>query len=396
MLNNNHHNSIFKEMLIYMIFGNEELYLESSQGDMSMKVGDYKGALEHYSKAIQLDPNNDGLWNQKGLAYLQLAVKNNSKSKYKDAIKCFNKSINLNKRSFAPWNNKGLVYRNVGKHKKAIECFLRAVSIDPDEDKGWANLGKEYYMIGKYNTALRQLSKAILSNENNGEAWRYKGKVLRAQGKYKKALKSFEKSMFVNPQIESVPLTDKIITLTIMGRFEEAIESCNELKTNGFDFVADNLMGEIYIEKGNFNEALKCFNRYISNGHIILSGEFLDQNITKDEIWNNVGTAFKGKKQYNSAIQAYKKSLKSNQNQPDIKKEIERIKSKIESTSQEYDQSEREIEELDEHSNISSNVNKYYEGATLNKLEELKEMKKRGLITEEEYEKKKKGILDNF
>lgn len=129
MLNNNHHNSIFKEMLIYMIFGNEELYLESSQGDMSMKVGDYKGALEHYSKAIQLDPNNDGLWNQKGLAYLQLAVKNNSKSKYKDAIKCFNKSINLNKRSFAPWNNKGLVYRNVGKHKKAIECFLRAVSI---------------------------------------------------------------------------------------------------------------------------------------------------------------------------------------------------------------------------------------------------------------------------
>jgi tetratricopeptide (TPR) repeat protein len=50
--------------------------------------GKYEDALEIFEKALDLDPNNHEIWNQKGVAL-------RSMGRYDEAVECFNKSLEL-------------------------------------------------------------------------------------------------------------------------------------------------------------------------------------------------------------------------------------------------------------------------------------------------------------
>lgn len=426
-----------------MIFGNQELYLEISQGNTSLQVGNYREALKHYSKAIELDPKNAELWNLKGVSTFRIAHRNHIKSKYKEAIKCYNKAIDLDKNYAEPWSNKGVLYREMGNHKKAIKCFTNSINLDPDDCIGWTNLGMEHYKTGRLESALTSLNRALSINSNKGIAWRYKGKVLRDLGKYEESLKCFEKSIISDPETEAIPIAEKAITLKKLKRYQEAIECCKELKNIGQDFAADNLMGEIYLEMGNYENALKSLKNNVLNddGFPMLYGEFLELNITEEDILNNFGMVYEKLNKFEEAIKYFKKSLDVNPDQPNIKENLEQLElekeelkdcecpvcgAQVDNDASFCPECNAEFEEdayscpdcgniisknaeycsycgsifeevkTDEQLDLSEDNNQFVKGAILDKLQELKEMEEKELITEEEFNRKKKDILDDF
>ena len=72
------------------------MWAESHSAEILGKSGKYQEAIEHFDKAIELDPN------------------------YVDA-----------------WYNKGVVLDNLGEHEEAIECYDKALELDPNNADAW-------------------------------------------------------------------------------------------------------------------------------------------------------------------------------------------------------------------------------------------------------------------
>jgi len=58
-------------------------------------------------------------------------------NKYDEAIECYNKALDINPNLAGAWNNKGIAYYKMNKYDEAIECFIKSISlfILQNEDK---------------------------------------------------------------------------------------------------------------------------------------------------------------------------------------------------------------------------------------------------------------------
>ena len=70
----------------YRDFYDYDLFV--SQGASYYNVGQYQRAIEDYDKAIELDPNNDRTYQQRGDCYVELG-------QYQRAIEDYGKAIEL-------------------------------------------------------------------------------------------------------------------------------------------------------------------------------------------------------------------------------------------------------------------------------------------------------------
>jgi protein O-mannosyl-transferase len=80
---------------------------------------DMEGAIKDYLKTIELDPNNDG-------AYNNLAVDNYKMKKYDVALSYYNKSLAVNPGNAISWMNRGLLHLTLNDTVKACEDFYHA------------------------------------------------------------------------------------------------------------------------------------------------------------------------------------------------------------------------------------------------------------------------------
>ena len=106
---------------------------EFSQGVLCFNSKDYKSSIRHNNKAIQLDPEHAGSWNNRGAAYIK-----------------------------------------VGDIDKAIEDLKKAIELDPNHAVAWSNLGACYLRKGDMDSAISNIEKAIeledMNTENHGES----------------------------------------------------------------------------------------------------------------------------------------------------------------------------------------------------------------------------------
>jgi tetratricopeptide (TPR) repeat protein len=127
----------------------------SNRGFARSNVGDTKGAIADYEKAISLDP-------QLGIAF----------------------------------NNRGSFYADQGDNERAMADYDRAISLDPNLDIAYMNRGIALYLARQYQKAptsgvdfagvdfaktTRVFSKAIRINPDNAPAFLWRGKVKLAE-----------------------------------------------------------------------------------------------------------------------------------------------------------------------------------------------------------------------
>jgi len=75
-----------------------------ANGNAKNKEGDYIGAIAHFTKAIELNPNHSGAYNNRGNAKKSL-------EDLRGAIADFSKAIELNPNLAVAYYNRGLVRR---------------------------------------------------------------------------------------------------------------------------------------------------------------------------------------------------------------------------------------------------------------------------------------------
>lgn len=131
--------------------------------------GNYKQAIEYYSKGIESNLNDASLYNNRGLAYYNL-------EQYDKAIADYTKAIEIKPDFADAYYNRGLAYfkkgssYNLEPRKKAISDFTKAIELRPDFVDAYYNRALVYteqiHYHHKYRTIPPKFPSEDMDNYN--------------------------------------------------------------------------------------------------------------------------------------------------------------------------------------------------------------------------------------
>ena len=101
---------------------------QAGQGFLSSIQGDNKSAIKHFSKTIELEPDNAIAYHQRGIAYYNLGD-------YQNALIDFNKTIELDSDNMDAYGNRSLVEIELKDYKSALDDIEKILKIAPDSTK---------------------------------------------------------------------------------------------------------------------------------------------------------------------------------------------------------------------------------------------------------------------
>jgi tetratricopeptide (TPR) repeat protein len=166
----------------------------------------YEKAIVDYNKAIELDPHYATAYNNRGIAYGKL-------QKYKDAIVDYNNAIELNPSYANAYNNRGNAYIRLQQHENAISDFNRVIELAPDHATAYINRGTVYCKLRQIENAIVDFNKAIELNPNNADSYLSLSESLIIKGEYKRSLEIATKALGL-----SLEVNDEVI-----GKYLECI-----------------------------------------------------------------------------------------------------------------------------------------------------------------------------
>lgn len=105
----------------------------------------YQRAIEDYSEAIRLKLDFPLIYTFRGVAYNKL-------NQHQEAIKDFNEYIRMEQGNYNGYYNRGATYSKLGQHQRAIEDYNEAIRLKPDYAKAYHNRGVAY--LAQSNKAL--------------------------------------------------------------------------------------------------------------------------------------------------------------------------------------------------------------------------------------------------
>ena len=134
------------------------------KGVAKYEQGDYRGAIQDYNKAIELDPNDHMTYGVRVLAKSKLGD-------YRGAIEDYNKAIELlGKTNLTDpldklllgeyYYNRGVTKSDLGDYRVALQDFNKAIELNPKLAEAYGARGLSKIKLGQKDSGCLDLSKA--------------------------------------------------------------------------------------------------------------------------------------------------------------------------------------------------------------------------------------------
>ncbi|XP_048011838.1 small glutamine-rich tetratricopeptide repeat-containing protein alpha isoform X2 [Megalobrama amblycephala] len=104
-----------------------------TDGNNQMKVENFSAAVEFYSKAIQLNPQNAVYYCNRAAAYSKLG-------NYAGAVQDCERAIGIDPNYSKAYGRMGLALASLNKYSEAVSYYKKALELDPDNDTYKVNL----------------------------------------------------------------------------------------------------------------------------------------------------------------------------------------------------------------------------------------------------------------
>ncbi|XP_033821773.1 small glutamine-rich tetratricopeptide repeat-containing protein alpha [Periophthalmus magnuspinnatus] len=104
-----------------------------SEGNEQMKVENYSAAVEFYSQAIALNPQN-------AVYYCNRAAALSKLGNYAGAVQDCEQAINIDPKYSKAYGRMGLALASLNKHTEAVGYYKKALELDPDNETYKSNL----------------------------------------------------------------------------------------------------------------------------------------------------------------------------------------------------------------------------------------------------------------
>ena len=132
---------------------------ESNPGDLNA-VHFYQEVVRHLDETIDQYARRAGA-SGTATAYAELGGAYQAKGMYEEAVGAYQKALELDPNMAGVWNNLGSIYRDRGDHRKAWSAYRKALSADPDFFYARVNLANIHRAQGEYDRALAELKAAL-------------------------------------------------------------------------------------------------------------------------------------------------------------------------------------------------------------------------------------------
>ena len=127
-------------------------------------AGKYDEAVDLFTRAIALDPDNPGLRYNRGEALRRAGRNHEARVDLQAALAAEGESPGL-------LLALGLVAYESDDYALAISDYRRAIELDPSFAEAWNNLGVVEFRSGMYGPARENFAKAVKLNPDYAEAW---------------------------------------------------------------------------------------------------------------------------------------------------------------------------------------------------------------------------------
>ena len=211
--------------------------LAFQQGNVLMMIGQVDMAIEHYSHAIGLNPNNVSTYNNRGAAY-------SDKNEIDRAIDDYTQAIQLDTNCAMAYYNRGNAYRNKDDFDCAIEDFTKAIELNPDYTEAYNNRGLAHSKTGNLDRAIADYTKAIQLRPNDAEAYNNRGLAHSKTGNLDRVIEDFAKVIQLRPN-DAEAYNNRGVAYYKKGEINLAIKDYNRAMNLNPDFVA-----KVYCNRG--------------------------------------------------------------------------------------------------------------------------------------------------
>jgi tetratricopeptide (TPR) repeat protein len=186
------------------------------KGNAFDNAGNYRDAVDSFSKAIELQPKIAGGYSYRGAVLVKLG---DSIQSFKD----FDKAIELDPRYAKTYLFRGFAYGKLGKQSESLKDFDKAIELDPND--AWAYNGRSiiHVLLGNLNQSLRDSDKAIDLSPKYANAYYNRGIAYLHMENKSKALNDFDKAIELNPKYVEAYLRRGIVYHHI-GNYTQAIK----------------------------------------------------------------------------------------------------------------------------------------------------------------------------
>ena len=142
--------------------------------DPEVKQEEYKNAIRHYTRAIQLQPDYAEARKKRGDTYREQGQMDTALEDYKIAIQ-------LRPNYTEAYKNRGRIYHEKGELDLAIEDYTEVITLQPDYAEAYNERGEAYRKQGNFDFAIEDYNRAIERKSDYAEAYDNRGRGLPGQ-----------------------------------------------------------------------------------------------------------------------------------------------------------------------------------------------------------------------
>jgi len=165
------------------------------QGLERYQKNDFNGAIESYSKAIEIDPKSALAHDMRGIAFVRL-------KKYRESLKDFDQAINLDPKFAGAHLNRSGTKLYLRDFKGAIVDADRSLALKPGSTLAYSNRAMARAALGEFDAALADATQAIKLDSKNASAYLTRGTVKYHKGDFAGALAEYNSALQIQSSHE--------------------------------------------------------------------------------------------------------------------------------------------------------------------------------------------------
>ena len=189
--------------------------------DQAMKLilsGKYEGAIAEFTKAIELNPQLDRAYTNRGIAWMEMG-------NYDRAIDDCNKATELNPGQYQAYASRANAWRFRGDFDRALADHTKAIELNSNVAILYNNRGATWANKDDFERAIADFTRAIEIEPKYAMAYYNRANALYCGLNLKGAFPDYEKALENNYQPKNYPHLMLLITLQKMGVSQKEYET---------------------------------------------------------------------------------------------------------------------------------------------------------------------------
>jgi len=175
--------------------GEDRVVTLVSEGNQLLARGNYAEAAQRYEQAVRIDPGDEDLHYNLGIALARLGRTEEAKKEYAETLQIYPEHVDAH-------NNLGNLLMNENKPTEAIEHFREAIRIMPEHAPFHNNLGTAFGRQNRVAEAMEAFATAIKLKPTYVEARVNLANACLAAGRLDQAIAQLEEALRLQPDFQ--------------------------------------------------------------------------------------------------------------------------------------------------------------------------------------------------